>query len=57
MPGSKISNTPQNYSFAVSFMHLKLRREHKEDTRRWQKAKQGLNYRIVNKIACSLKGG
>ena len=48
MPGSKISNAPKNNSFAASLMHLKLRREGKEDpTWRWEKAGRGLHYRVV----------
>ena len=31
MPESKISKAPQNNSFAASFIHFKLRREHKEE--------------------------
>ena len=31
--GSKISNSPENNTLAVSFMRLKLRRERKEDYR------------------------
>lgn len=31
MPGSKISNASENDSFEISFIHLELRREHKED--------------------------
>ena len=32
--GEQISNAPENNSVAVSFMHLKLRRDHKEDYRK-----------------------
>lgn len=56
---SEISDAVEMDSFAMSFMHLVLRREHKEDytevggsTARW-----GMDYRIVNKITCSLEGG
>lgn len=28
---SKISNAPKYDSFAISFLHLKLKRDHKED--------------------------
>ena len=31
MLGSKISNALKNNRFAISFMHVRLRREHKED--------------------------
>lgn len=31
MLGKKISNSPESNSFVASFMHLKLRQEHKED--------------------------
>ena len=54
---SKISNAPENDSPAVSFMYLTLRRECKKITWRWKKARLGLDYRIVNKIMCSLAGG
>lgn len=37
-------------------MHLKLRREHKGNYMKWEKARWGLDYRIV-KIMCSLEGG
>lgn len=30
MLGSNLSNVPENNSVAVSFTHLKLRKEHKE---------------------------
>lgn len=30
MPGSQVSNTPETDSFAVSFMHVELKREWKE---------------------------
>ena len=41
---SKISNGPEKYSFAVSFMHFRLRRE---------QAVTG--FRVVSKILCSLE--
>ena len=37
-------------------MHLKLRREHKEGYME-EKARWGLDYRIVNQIMGSLEGG
>lgn len=51
MLGSKISGALENNSFAVSFMHLKLK---KGCIYRWKEAKGGLEYRIVNKIMCFL---
>lgn len=42
MPGSKISNAPPNNSFATSFLHLKLRRGHKEDYMETGKSKAGI---------------
>lgn len=45
----------QDLSFA--FICLKSRRKNKEDRWRWEKTRQVLNYGIVNKIMCSLKGG
>lgn len=58
MLGSKISNAPEKNSFAISFMHLRLRTECKEDYLGVgeSKARQGLHYRVV-KIMCSLEGG
>ena len=39
-------------------MHLKLRREHKEDYMKVKESKVKIGlYRIVNKIMCSLDGG
>ena len=54
MLGSAISNAPANYSFASSYMHMKgiVRKV----TGRWERARWGLDYRIVNKIVGSLKG-
>ena len=52
MPGSEISNVPQNNSFAVCFTHLKSRRECKEDDTRRVKTKWGLDYRLVKIISC-----
>lgn len=48
MPRSKILNAQKN-DFAA-FMHLKL-----EDLRKWKKARQGLDYRILNKIMTSVR--
>ena len=52
--GSKISNAPENDSFAVLFVHLELKREHMEDSRKVEESKVGkslwLDYRIVNKV-------
>lgn len=39
MLGSKVSNTSENNSFAVSFMRLKLMRESKEDYLEVEKGK------------------
>ena len=50
MLGSKISNALENNSF-VALMLLKLRR-----LRKIGESKEGLDYRIGNKIMCSLKG-
>ena len=44
--GSKISNAPENDTFSASFIHLELRRAGRE----------GGDYRIINKIMCSLEG-
>lgn len=38
-------------------LHLELRREHKKDYMKMEKAKWGLDYRTVNKIMCSLESG
>ena len=47
MLGRKISHAPENNSFAVTFMHLKLREECKEDDMGWEKARWGQEYRVV----------
>ena len=56
MLGSKISNSPENANFAVSFILLELRREQKEDYMKVEESKGRLDYRIVNKIMCSQGG-
>lgn len=38
-------------------LHLELRREHKKDYMKMEKAKWGLDYRTINKIMCSLESG
>ena len=43
-------------SFAASFMHLKLRRDHNR-CHGGGEARQGWGYRMVNKIMCSPEGG
>lgn len=55
MPGNKIRNAPENNSFALCFMDLKLGSEHKEDYMEVGESKTGWDYRIV-KIICSLEG-
>ena len=52
MLGSRISNASQNKfcSFSYAFEMGKI-------TCWWRKAKQVLDYRIVNKITCSPEGG
>ena len=42
MLGIKISNALESNSFAVSFMHLKLKRGHKEDYRKVGESKAGV---------------
>ena len=54
---TKISNALANNSFTTSFKHLKLRKEHKEEYLKVGARKVGLDYRIVKKIMCFLKGG
>ena len=39
MPGNKISNAPENVSFAASFTHLEFRRECKENYMKVGKSK------------------
>ena len=51
--GSKISSARENESFVVSLIHLESRRESKEDYRKQEKARWGLDYRRVNRIMCS----
>lgn len=43
-PESKISNTPEKDNFAVSFPHLELGKEQKEDDvkGKWEKAEAGI---------------
>lgn len=53
MLGSKIANAPENM-FAISFLHLELKREFKEDYAMVEKKiRQGLDYKFM----CFLKGG
>lgn len=57
MQKSKISDAPEN-NFAVSFMHLKLRRGHKEDYMKvGEKSKAGIRLQDINKVVCSFEGG
>lgn len=51
IPRSRTSNVLVNDSFAVAFIHLELRRKHKED---YMKEENG-KCRVVNKIICSLE--
>lgn len=48
MPRSKVSDAPECNRFAASFMHL--------ITWRWEKARLGSDYGIVDKILYSLDG-
>ena len=57
LPGSKMSNAPENDSFAVSFIHVELRRDCKRDYVKVGESNVGSVYRIVNKILCFLEGG
>ena len=41
----------------VSFIHLELRQEHKEDYGKVGESKAELGYRTVNTIMCSLESG
>ena len=52
MQGSKISNAPENNSFALSFMHLKLRREFKEGYSKMGESEEGLCLKMME-IMCS----
>lgn len=56
MPGSKLSNAPENDSFVVSFISLELRREYRKDYMKVGQSRQGLGYRTINKITCFLEG-
>lgn len=52
MPGSKISNLAlkkkKHHNFAIYFIHLELRNKNvRKITGRWEKARHGLDYRIV----------
>ena len=55
MLGSKVSYTLEN-NIAVSFVHLNLRREQKKDYKKAGESRWGLDYRILNKVMCSLEG-
>ena len=56
MLGSKISNDPENICSFLNAFEVEEGREHKEDHRMWEKARQvGLNYRIVM-VICSPEG-
>lgn len=57
MPGRMISNALENDSYAISFIHLELRRGERTLTERREKARQGLDYRTVDKIMYFLEGG
>lgn len=59
MLGSKISDALESDSFASSFVHLILKREHlilRKMALRWEKARWGWDYTIGNKIVCLLRG-
>lgn len=43
--------------FAFYFMHLERRRDFKEDYARREKARQGLDGRVVTQMMCSREGG
>ena len=51
------SNALKNDSYAVSFMLLELGRGKRKLTERWEKARQRLDYRTVDKIMYFLEGG
>ena len=58
MPGRRIVNRLKKKvliqnEFAASFMHLEGRGVFRKITQRWEKARWGSDYRIVNKITCS----
>ena len=57
MSVSRIQISPENDSFVTSFMHLKLRREDKRDSMGVGESKVELDWRIADKIMCSLEGG
>ena len=41
LPGSKISNAPENDSFTVPFLHLEFRKDVRKISRRREEARQG----------------
>ena len=41
LPGSKISNAPENDSFTVPFLHLEFRKQCKEDLKKEGGSKAG----------------
>lgn len=50
---SKISDAPKKWQFCSFFMHLKLRGNLRKITWGWEKARRGLDYKIVNKTVLS----
>lgn len=48
------------WQLAVSFLHLELRRESKDDCKEgywgWERGRRGWDYRTVNKTLCSPEG-
>lgn len=63
IPSSKISRTPENDSFAVSLIHLELRKESVEDYMKVGESKVAIGLqnseqddRTADRIPCSLEG-
>lgn len=53
--GKKDLKCSRGYKCAVSFMHLELRRDLKEDSMRVGESKVGFKYRIADKINALLR--
>lgn len=51
---SKISDAPES-KFCNLFDTFEINERAKEDYLKWEKARWALDYRLVNKIICSLK--
>lgn len=56
MPGRTISNAPKSGSFAVSFVHFKLRRKCKENYVNMKESKVGSELYVASMYSHALEG-